>query len=404
MPPTSTQPRPRLTVVRKKPSIDFSVTGLVYCTMMMFLGLAAVNSQANLLFGVFGLMVGILLISGVFSRMVIRKLTIRRELPAHGTVGQRMGLQYHVENRKRFWPSMSVTLAELDGAEAFTRQPQAYLLHVTAKSSTTISTELLAKRRGLHELNRYQLITSFPFGFVRRAIYGSGRETLLILPAVGLVDQKVIAMCRSAESSGAMIRPRPGGTDEFYGVKDYRRGENPRWIYWRRSARTGALVTKEMTHVSPPRILLLVDTYIADRTLEAHESVERAIAMAASLASSALEQGLPIGLIAWSGDGWTHIPANRGKRHRLDMLTLLARLPLNTTRPQKELLDESRKHQKSGTTLVLMTPQDVRLSLAEAARGSLVALSANHVGMQSYFKFDKRVDFMSCMPFDQQPE
>ena len=37
--------------------------------MMMFMGLAAMNSQANLLFGVFGLMIGILLVSGVISRL-----------------------------------------------------------------------------------------------------------------------------------------------------------------------------------------------------------------------------------------------------------------------------------------------------------------------------------------------
>ena len=56
-----------------------------------------------------------------------------------------------------------------------------------------------------------------------------------------------------------MLRPRRGGQDEFYGVKEYRRGENPRWIYWKRSARTGTLVTREMTLVTPPRILLLVE-------------------------------------------------------------------------------------------------------------------------------------------------
>ena len=61
------------TGVRRKPSLDFSLTGLVYCSMMMFMGLAAINSQANLLFGVFGLMVGILLISGVVSRKVMQR-------------------------------------------------------------------------------------------------------------------------------------------------------------------------------------------------------------------------------------------------------------------------------------------------------------------------------------------
>src|SRR6188768_1395785 len=88
------------TPVRKRPSLDFSLTGLVYCTMMMFLGLAAVNSQANLLFGVFGLMIGVLLISYIISKRVVQKLSVRRELPEYGVVAQRMGVQYRVFNEK----------------------------------------------------------------------------------------------------------------------------------------------------------------------------------------------------------------------------------------------------------------------------------------------------------------
>jgi len=67
-------PADSATPVRKRPSLDFSLTGLVYCSMMMFMGLAAVNTQANLLFGVFGLMIGVLLIAGVISRAVLRRL------------------------------------------------------------------------------------------------------------------------------------------------------------------------------------------------------------------------------------------------------------------------------------------------------------------------------------------
>src|SRR4051812_23437064 len=115
------------TLVRRRPSLDFSLTGLVYCAMMMFLGLAAINSQANLLFGMFGLMIGILLISGVVSRKVLRKLTVRRVLPDHGIVGTPLTVAYQFTNGKRFWPSLSVTVAELDGAEGFTKQPQSYM-------------------------------------------------------------------------------------------------------------------------------------------------------------------------------------------------------------------------------------------------------------------------------------
>lgn len=405
MPRLSYQPRlaSTATLVRKKPSLDFSVTGLVYCSMMMFMGLAAINSQANLLFGVFGLMIGILLVSGIISRMVLRKLFLQRELPEHGSVGRPMTISYHIHNQKRFWPSLSVTVAELDGAEAFTKQPQAYMLHAAAQMSAIVPAEVVPKRRGLHHLETHQIITSFPFGFIKRAIERRHKDSLLIYPAIARVDQKVIQMCRSAETSGAQMRPRQGGADEFYGVKEYRAGENPRWIYWRRSARTGTLVTKEMTHVSPPRMLLLVDTWIQRRSLESHAVTERVIAMAASLANEALEQGLPVGMLAWSG-AWVHVPTNRGKRHRRDLLSLLARLPLNTEAEQRKLVDESYRHIKSGTTAVLITAREIRLSLGEAARGSQIVISPSSPQMEKWFAFDPGVDFMRCMPPDQQLE
>jgi uncharacterized protein (DUF58 family) len=392
---------PAATLVRKKPSLDFSVTGLVYCSMMMFMGLAAINSQANLLFGVFGLMIGILLVSGIISRMVLRRLFLERDLPEHGIVGQPMSILYRMRNGKRFWPSLSVTVAELDGAEAFTKQAQAYMLHAAAGMTAIVPAEVIPKRRGVHHLDRHQIITSFPFGFIKRAVERGRKDTLLIYPAIAQVDQKVIQMCRSAETSGAQMRPRRGGTDEFYGVKEYREGENPRWIYWRRSARTGTLVSKEMTHVSPPRMLLLVDTFLSERTLEAHSNIERVIAMAASVASEALNQGLPVGVLVWSGH-WVHIPPNRGKRHRRDLLTVLARLPLNVTADQRELVDESYREQKSGTTSVLVAPRDVQLSLGDSARGNMAVLSPGAPMTSRWFKFDKTVEFSRCMPAEQQ--
>src|SRR3954447_12096858 len=288
------------TPVRRKPALDFSMTGLVYSAMMLFMGLAAVNTQANLLFGVFGLMVGILLVSGVISRLVLRKLRVRRVLPDHGVVGRMMPVTYELRNDKRFWPSLSVSVSEIDGAEGFTRQPQCYLLHAAPKSTASVPAELFPKRRGLHQLDRYQLSTSFPFGFVKRATNRRDADTLLVLPAIGEVSQRLLAMCRSAENTGASMRPRAGGNDEFYGVREFRHGENPRLIYWKRSARTGVLVSREMTQVAPPRLLVSVDTFAADRSVEQHTTIERVIAMAGSLASMALDQGMSVGLLAWA--------------------------------------------------------------------------------------------------------
>src|SRR6476660_2456906 len=110
--PASTLDKSTATPVRRRPSLDFSITGLVYCSMMMFMGLAAVNTQANLLFGVFGLMIGVLIVAGMISRVVLRRLKVRRLLPEHAVVGKPITLVYEFTNTKRFWPSFSVTLGE----------------------------------------------------------------------------------------------------------------------------------------------------------------------------------------------------------------------------------------------------------------------------------------------------
>jgi uncharacterized protein (DUF58 family) len=388
---------PGVTPVRRRPPLDLSVTGVVYGTMMAFMGLAAANSQANLLFGVFGLMIGIGLISYGINRLVLRKIAVERVLPEHAVVGRHCVFTYQIRNNKRFWPSFSVTVAELDAVDAFTRQPQAYLLHAAARMTAVVPCEVVPRRRGLHLFEQYQVSTSFPFGFIKRAETRRQRETLLVYPALAEVHPRVLAMARSAEDTGAQMRPRRGGNDEFYGLKEHRAGESTRWIYWRRSARTGTLVSKEMTHVAPPKLMILLDTFMQADDPATVEVIELAIAMAASLASVALDAGLPVGMATWS-DQPVQIAPNRGKRHCRDLLTLLARLPVNREQDVSQLLQATAEYRRAGTTTFLITPRDVPLTLGEHARGGTIVLSPISEQARSLFKFDPMIDFSRSAP------
>ncbi len=387
------------TPVRRRPAIDISMTGFIYACLMVFMGLAAVNSQANLLFAVFGLMIGILLVSGTISRLVLRGLRITRKPPEHMVVGEPSILTYQFANHKRFWPSLSVSLGELDGCEAFFVQPFAYMLHAAAGQSAQVPLTVIPKRRGVHTLDRYQIGTAFPFGFIKRAVIRRQNERLLVYPALAQVNPKLLSLCRSAEKSGSSMRPRRNGSDEFYGLKEFRTGENPRLIYWKRSARTGVLVSKEMTQVAPPRLLLAVDSQITDE--KDAVAVEKTIAMAASLAAFALDEGLVVGLCAWSGK-WITLPPNRGKRQRRDILTALARLAENRTQDAASLLEQARALRQSHTSVVLLTPRAAESSLAEQARGEMLVLSALSPQSLRWFRFNDQVDFNHCAPVDRQ--
>ncbi len=375
--------------------------GMVYIALMIFMGLAAMNSQANLLFGVFGLMIGVMVISGVISRAVLSRLRIGRQMPETAVVGQPLKIGYECKNLKRFWPSFSVTIAELDGSEAFVRQPVAYMLHAAARQTAIAPTEAMPRRRGLHALDRLQISTSFPFGFIKRARERRLHDTLLVYPALGRVSLRLLMHCRSSEQGWAQSRPQSGGSNEFYGVKEFRAGESPRFIHWKRSARTGVLVSKEMTRIAPPRLALLVDTCLGADDPTSRAAVERAIAMAASVASHALDGGMVVGLCGWSGR-WITLPTTRGKRHCRELMSILARMKLNLQHGPEQLLENARSLLNASTTAMLFTPAPSAPPQASGMRG-LVVLSAVDPRAQAYFEFDSDVDFSVAMPAEPGP-
>lgn len=426
---------------RTRPSLDFSLIGLVYISMMIFMGLAAMNSQANLLFGVFGLMIGVLLISGVISRWVLRHVDVRRVLPEQAAVGEPVRIRYEIDNRKRWWPTLSLTIAELDAPAAFDRQPHTYVMHTAAGYSASVAAEVVPLRRGLHRLERYQLSTSFPFGFIKRAIIRRQLDHILIHPVQGAVEPRAMLRFLSAESTGTNQRPREGGNDEFFGVREYRAGDAQRMIHWRRSARTsatatpanphGMLVVKQMTRVSPPRVMLLIDTYVppapdgAPVDPQQLAAVERNLAVAASLLTAATRNGLQVGLLAWNGKPpqanagsnagsnagakpgvtpsgvgeWLEMRPERGKRHRLDLLAALATLPRNTSVDAQALAGRGRSLLAGDTTGALIT---TRAGAAgdggrSAGRGNLVSIETGSDQLDHWVLFPRGTSFVEMV-------
>jgi hypothetical protein len=183
-------------------------------------------------------------------------------------------------------------------------------------------------------------------------------------------------------------------------VREFRSGESPRSIYWKRSARGGQLVAKQMTQVSPPRVLLLVDSFLADRSLEQHALIERVVAMAASIASTALEEGMAVGLYAWA-DGWTGIHPTRGKRQREDLLSILAQLPLNTAHRTDELLDRRGRSSSPARRRCSSRRATCRSATPTAGGGR-----SGRVGRSAWptrGSASGGVDFRTCMRSTQQP-
>ena len=160
-----------------------------------------------------------------------------------------------------------------------------------------------------------------------------------------------------------------------------------------------------MTQVSPPRLLLLVDTYAGRRSgrRERLARIERAIAMAASLADEALDGGSAGRAVRLVG----RVAGDRPRPAASGTATTCCRCwrgsPTNTEHPAAELINSAGRFLKSGTTAVLLTPRGSRRKASrERGRNPVLTLPAGSPSAAAWFHFPPGVDFSNCMPWDQQ--
>jgi uncharacterized protein (DUF58 family) len=97
---------------------------------------------------------------------------------------------------------------------------------------------------------------------------------------------------------GADERVERGGTD-LVGLREYVPGDDLRRLHWATSARTGTLMIREDADPARPHLAVLLDD--SSSSYGEEQRFEEAVEVAASLVTSALEQGHPVRLLTSSG-------------------------------------------------------------------------------------------------------
>jgi uncharacterized protein (DUF58 family) len=348
--------------------ISFPFPGLIFAGVTGFVVLAAINSQSNLLFICFGVMLGCLFLSIFISGTMLRRLEIKRIVVDHAAAGDRVDVHYQITNRKRFWPSFAITITEVDRNNAFVQAPLGYCMHVSARKTQTVMAHMIPRRRGILELHEIRLSCAFPFGFVNRIQYLEHTQKIVVYPRMGKLQRQVLQRAREAATLGTMNSATRGGHDEFYGLREYRPGDPMRSIHWRRTARTGQMVIRELTSNVTPQIIVVLDLHgseqIADRTARA----ERGIELAASIIGHAFHENFAVGLLLPGVPSAELTEPRMGIDQRRKLLGTLAILALDRIQSRASALSRTlRKSNAQWVVISLSRPSEYDIPLGGSA-------------------------------------
>lgn len=228
----------------------------------------------------------------------------------------------------------------------------------------THSYSLRCTRRGVYDVGPLVAVTSDPLGLTERDTLIAESFELLVHPRVERVsDRPLTRQYEDPPIRPPVSKPWPSGL-EFYGMREYQPGDDPRRIVWRATARIGKVMVRESEQGITDHITVIVDT---DRTnhsrdgFEYSESFETGIRAAASLADRHLAEGYEIRVESNQG---TVMRPSRGEQFRLPMLDAFTRLEMSRE-PLTNLIMRLIGDPQRDAHNILVTP---RLGRTEAAQ------------------------------------
>jgi uncharacterized protein (DUF58 family) len=266
---------------------------------------------------------GLLFVVAVSWLLGRRKLALsaqRSELPARARPGQLVQAAIELTAKQR--TATIVVEEHLDShLGAPVRVPVPLL---SAGQAAEYGYSFTPRVRGVYDVGPTLAEWSDPFGLTRRRQLIAEAETMIVHPRVEpVLDRVLLRAWEDPPIRPPELRPWPTGA-EFYGLREYVPGDDPRRIVWRAVAQHDEYLVRESEQGIIDRIKVILDTSRDVHSPgDVSETFEAAVAAVASLARSHLRDGFGLDIETNSGALMRNL---RGGGTLIPLLDQLARV------------------------------------------------------------------------------
>lgn len=279
--------------------LKFTREGKFFVGITLGVGFAAINTANNLLYLLLGMLLALIVVSGVMSELSLRDLTVVRRLPLRAQVGRAHLVEIEVFNHKWRVPSYAIEVEDLRLGQPADKR--CFFLKISPKSAQVAAYRRTPTRRGRDVHVGFRIATRFPFGLFEKSREVPANGQLVIYPAV---DPVQLPRPLVGRFPGADLVVARGHGEEFLGLKLMRAGEDPRDVHWRKSAAVGQMVMRERAREIRPDVTLMLDTIQPHGASEEWAAAfERRIRDLASRAVAHLKRGDRVAVVSSAGGG-----------------------------------------------------------------------------------------------------
>jgi uncharacterized protein (DUF58 family) len=313
---------------------------MVYLVVCLVIAIAALNTANNLLFIVLAAMLAAIVVSGIASAAVLRRLELDVVVPKNAFATKPVQLRVNLTNPRLWMPAFSVKVFTPEDKKKkrrgwewkktefifpkrrrwlrlpdYTLRRKApppwqsriltkpvYFTFIAARSTAGTELELAFSRRGHYTQQGFSVATRFPFSFLIKSRKVTLERDLLVYPALLEQDDflDVLPMI-----TGEFVSFMRGRGTELYRIREATPQDPGRFVDWKATAKTGTLKVREFTREDERRLRLVFDNPEPGRVTP--EAYEHAVSLAASLACHFDSENVDLSYAGSCYDGGLHL-------------------------------------------------------------------------------------------------
>lgn len=326
---------------------------LVLLTVLFFL--IAWNRAINLLYGMFALLAAILIFAHLLPRYSLRGVIASRLLPASAFEGDLIDITVDVRNNGLTSRSMIEVVDTFPAGEPGSQNPMTFIARLARRKNRRYSFKLACHKRGEYRVGPLAIASSYPLGIsTAKKEMKSSEVTLLVYPEVFAIAGLPLMSGSAAPMSGVEAASKAGGSEEFFGTREYRQGDSLRHIHWPSTARHSQLIVKEFEIRASVEVTIVIDLLKNSDIGNGKETtLEYAVKIAASTAKYSLDRGHTVQFICF-GKKEHIIPAARGHSQLALILETLAKVRADGMVSYAQAVNRASEFMRDGGSAILV--------------------------------------------------
>lgn len=331
----------------------FTVKSIFLLIAIIVLLAIAWNTDITMVYIFFVIAFVMFVLSFIHLQFNIPNISVTRNMQDTAYEDDVINIKINIENKRGLGVYFIELIDKFPGGAPEEQEPSLFILNMQGRENKKTSYMLNCYKRGLWTLGPITIVSQDALGFFKMKKMLNAFSDILVYPSLFRIFAFPALASGSVSWMGVETAKISGDSHEFFGIREYQRGDAMSRIHWPSTAKHNKLIVKQFEKNAIQQATVVLDlNKKADVGTGKETTLEYSIKILGSISRYLLNEGVFLQMMGY-GEKPTILPFGKGESHMYKILEYLARVRADGELTFSQALEEASLLTPHRSTLIV---------------------------------------------------